>query len=167
MTGSYNFSNILAASCIGHFFGVEPAQIKQAIEEYQPQNSRSQFIQTSNNKIIMDAYNANPSSMEAAINHFSKYPGINKMLILGDMLELGEESRDEHLRILEIAKNASCREILLVGKIFSKIKLDNTFTVFQTTDDALTWLKKKPLLGKTILIKGSRGIQLEKLLPAL
>jgi UDP-N-acetylmuramoyl-tripeptide--D-alanyl-D-alanine ligase len=167
LIGSYNFGNILAAACIGHFFGVEPAQIKQAIEDYKPENNRSQFIQTSKNKIVMDAYNANPSSMEAAIKHFSKYPGNKKMLILGDMLELGEEGHDEHRRILEIAKKTACQAIMLVGKIFAEINDDKAIVVYLTTDDALAALYKSPVSGKAILLKGSRGIQLEELLPAL
>ena len=167
LVGTYNFSNILAAACIGHYFGVEPADIKTAIEDYKPENNRSQFIQTPSNKVVMDAYNANPSSMEAAISNFSKLTDNNKVLILGDMLELGEESITEHQKILDLAKSSGSREIFLVGKNFSEVSRNSSSLNFLSVDDLIGFIQKNPLRSKTILIKGSRGIRLEKLLTEL
>ncbi len=167
LVGAYNFANMLAAVCIGHYFGVEPADIKAALEAYKPENNRSQFIRTSSNHVVMDAYNANPSSMEAAISNFSKLPDTNKMLILGDMLELGDESILEHRKILELAQSSGPKEIFLVGKNFSEISRNSSSLNFLSVDDLIGFIQKNPLRGKTILIKGSRGIKLEKLLTEL
>jgi len=167
LVGAYNFSNMLAAACIGHHFGVEPADIRAAIENYKPENNRSQFIRTSSNRVVMDAYNANPSSMEAAISNFSKLPDTNKALILGDMLELGDESIREHKKILELAQSSGSKEIFLVGNNFSEISRNSSSLNFLSVDDLIGFIKNNPLRGKTILIKGSRGIRLEKLLTVL
>jgi UDP-N-acetylmuramoyl-tripeptide--D-alanyl-D-alanine ligase len=167
LIGNYNLANILAASCIGHHFNVEPKFIRKAIENYRPENNRSQFIRTQYNNIVMDAYNANPTSMELAIRHFANYSDDHKVLILGDMLELGAESEAEHRRILVMAQSVNAEMIILVGKIFQNLNKGDSVVVFQTSDEALKAFSQKPLKGKTILIKGSRGIQLEKLLKVL
>ncbi len=167
LVGTYNFENILAAACIGDYFGVKPAWIKSAIEGYSPANNRSQVIETEKNKLILDAYNANPTSMEAAIRSFADYPVKNKVIIAGDMLELGSASLLEHLRILEIINSLGFNEVLLVGKFFARANQNPGFHAFLTISRALHFLKGNPLNGKTILIKGSRGIMLEKLLPRL
>jgi UDP-N-acetylmuramoyl-tripeptide--D-alanyl-D-alanine ligase len=167
LIGSYNLSNILVASCIGHYFNVEPNLISAAIENYKPENNRSQLIRTEHNNIIMDAYNANPTSMELAIRNFVNFPEAHKVLILGDMLELGAESEAEHRRILDMAQSVNAELIILVGKMFQNLHKDDSVVSFQTSAAALKALGKKPLIGKTILIKGSRGIQLEKLLKVL
>lgn len=167
LVGAYNFSNILAAACIGHYFGVEPADIKAAIETYKPENNRSQFIQTPSNKVVMDAYNANPSSMEAAISNFAKLSDTGKVLILGDMLELGEESIPEHQKILDLAQYSGATQIMLVGKNFSESIKKSTFQNFLSVEEIIEFVRENPLNGKTILIKGSRGIRLEKLLAVL
>ncbi|MBE0637497.1 MAG: UDP-N-acetylmuramoyl-tripeptide--D-alanyl-D-alanine ligase [Bacteroidales bacterium] len=167
LIGSYNFHNIMAAACIGNYFGVSPKKIKDAIEGYNPENNRSQFIRTDRNHIVMDAYNANPSSMEAAITHFAKFPDDRKVLILGDMLELGEESLPEHRRILELALQSGAGQVILIGEIFNQVCNDDRITTFTTSDQAISKLSEQPLTGKTILLKGSRGIRLEKLLAIL
>lgn len=167
LTGSYNFPNLLAAASIGNHFGVDPFEIKEAAENYKPENNRSQFIKTQSNQIVMDAYNANPSSMEAAITHFAKYPASGKVLILGDMLELGGMSLAEHQRILELASESGADEILLIGTQFHKVSTNPAIQSFLTVDEAVSMLSKNPFNGKVILLKGSRGIRLEKLLPVL
>ncbi len=167
LIGSYNFSNIMAAVCIGRFFGVQPKDAAIAIKNYLPENNRSQFIRTSHNNIVMDAYNANPTSMQAALKHFAKYPGDNKVLILGDMLELGDESADEHSQIIEMAQSTGARLIVLIGKHFSQINQHDAMITFATVDEALEKLDQSLLKSSTILIKGSRGIKLEKLLSIL
>lgn len=167
LIGSYNFHNIMAAACIGNYFGVHPEKIKLAIEEYVPENNRSQFIRTDRNNIVMDAYNANPSSMESAIVHFSKFPGEGKVLILGDMFELGEESLPEHRRILELAKNCGAEQIILIGKFFPQVSGIENMLSFATSEQACLKLSENPLVQKTILLKGSRGVRLEKLLTVL
>jgi UDP-N-acetylmuramoyl-tripeptide--D-alanyl-D-alanine ligase len=167
LIGSYNFHNILVAAAIGSYFGVEMELIREAIEAYTPENNRSQFVRTHRNQIVMDAYNANPSSMEAAITHFAKSPAPEKVLILGDMLELGDESLAEHQRILGLASGSGAKQILLVGSQFHQVNHDQGNWSFFNADEALEFLSKNMLSGKTILVKGSRGIRLEKLLPFL
>jgi UDP-N-acetylmuramoyl-tripeptide--D-alanyl-D-alanine ligase len=168
LVGSYNFENILAAASIGHYFQVEVSLIKKAIEHYAPSNNRSQFKDSGKNKIIMDAYNANPSSMEAAIKNFSEINEKPKAMILGDMLELGHISEAEHKRILKLALDTDPDLIILVGKEFEKLSLKEKHVhKFSDHSSASLWLQKKILKGYTILIKGSRGIQLEKLEPWL
>ncbi|HPR57586.1 MAG TPA: UDP-N-acetylmuramoyl-tripeptide--D-alanyl-D-alanine ligase [Bacteroidales bacterium] len=167
LTGSYNIHNILAAACIGDHFGVDLNNIREAIAGYKPTNNRSQLINTRQNKIIMDAYNANPSSMEAAISHFAKFPGQNKVIILGDMLELGAESLAEHNRILDLALHSGAGEIILIGRWFGETGKNKVLNTFSSVEEAIQRFRQKHLSGKTILIKGSRGIRLEKLLDVL
>ncbi len=163
--GEYNFENILAAACIGNYFGVPVKDIKSAIENYIPAGYRSQFIETDKNKIIMDAYNANPSSMEAAINNFASLNFTNKIALIGDMFELGKEAAIEHEKIINLLKKQNFESIILIGPEFSAV--NDGFAAFENSEEASAWLKANPQISKTILIKGSRGIKLEKVLEAL
>lgn len=168
MVGAYNLSNMLAAACIGDHFGVASQDIALALSNYEPKNNRSQWYETSSNKIVLDAYNANPTSMLLAIENFSESPFENKMLILGDMRELGEDSQKEHQSILQKIAELEFREVLLVGQEFKKATGKNTkYQVFENVDQAVQGLKGLKPSNKTILIKGSRGIQLEKILEVL
>ena len=167
LIGKYNFENILAAACIGDHFGVTEDQIKRGLEKYVPSNNRSQVMQTKNNLVLLDAYNANPSSMNAAIENFAQMERPDKLVILGDMLELGQETEKEHKQIIELLKQKNILQAILVGPHFMKAAQAPFTNVFQTSDEALNYLKKFPLHNATILVKGSRGIKLEKLVDAL
>ncbi|KRO70322.1 MAG: hypothetical protein ABR81_04340 [Cryomorphaceae bacterium BACL11 MAG-121128-bin16] len=158
LIGEYQFSNIMLAVCIGNKFNIKDLNIQKAIENYTPKNNRSEILKTKDNLLILDAYNANPSSMKAMITSFSKQDYTNKLCILGDMLELGEYTIKEHSAILDLIDTLNL-EIILIGKEFSKISKEafkdrNAFEIF---------LKSNPIKNKTILLKGSRGIELEKL----
>lgn len=164
--GSYNFENIMAAICIGKHFGVDKDDIVEAISSYLPDNSRSQVIEKGSNTIFLDAYNANPSSMQASISNFLQQTSENKAIILGDMLELGSESYAEHQKILEIVKGQFSR-IILVGPEFIKVAPSYNIDAFENTEAAAIHLRERPLKHTHILVKGSRGIALEKLLEYL
>ncbi len=168
LVGSYNFENVMSAICIGSYFGVEKEDIRKALEEYFPTNNRSQFIKTSRNTILMDAYNANPTSMKLAIENFTSAKLENKVAILGDMLELGENAKKEHSEILNFAIKQGYEKNFLVGKEFSEVanKHKNVIS-FPNTPEIIKWLKRKPLSDSSILIKASRGIGLEKILQYL
>ena len=167
LVGKYNFQNILAAACIGDYFNVSEEQIKKGLENYVPTNNRSQIIQTKNNFLLLDAYNANPSSMNAAIENFAEMNQPHKMVILGDMLELGDDSAKEHDAIVSLLKNKNLNNALLVGPFFMKSgKLINAKT-FSNTDEVVDYLKQNPINNTTVLIKGSRGIKLEKVVEVL
>ncbi|MCD4772910.1 MAG: UDP-N-acetylmuramoyl-tripeptide--D-alanyl-D-alanine ligase [Bacteroidales bacterium] len=162
--GSYNFENIEAAICIGNYFGVDAGKIKSAIENYEPANMRSQIIYSKNNNtIILDAYNANPSSMKLAIENFAQLNLENKVLIIGDMLETGSEEKNEHLKILSLIKEKGIRNVFLVGKIFQSVCAKNEFKSFINADELNNYFKDQPLKNSSILIKGSRGNKLESL----
>ncbi len=161
LIGSYNMMNILAAVCIGNYFGVESDAIQQAIEQYEPSNNRSQFLKTKNNQLILDAYNANPSSMDAAIRNFSTLPYENKYAIIGDMFELGNESLKEHIKIIDLLSKQKIKEVILIGKVFAALNSD--FKTFDTVESAREWFISNPIINATILVKGSRGVKLEKL----
>lgn len=165
LIGDYNAENVLAAAAVGNFFGVHNEQIKHGIENYQPQNNRSQFIVTQHNKLIIDTYNANPTSMQAAILNFADMKFSPKTLILGDMLELGEQSEEEHQNIINLLQQKNFQNVFLVGKQFSKV--NKTYPSFENVEDLIIYLKQHPLFDQYILIKGSRGIYLEKVLPFL
>ena len=167
LIGDYNFENILAAACIGNYFEVDPLKIQKAIKDYQPTNNRSQLIQRGKLNIIMDAYNANPTSMSASIKSFSSGVSENTYLILGDMLELGEYAGHEHRQILELLKEKGFKNVMLVGNEFSKTNADFNFPAFQYVDDLCKYLENMSIKNGNILIKGSRGIQLEKVLEFL
>lgn len=165
LIGSYNAENVLAAVTIGQFFGLNNDQIKSGLEKYQPQNNRSQLTITAKNKLVVDAYNANPTSMKAAIQNFADMQVNGKVLILGDMLELGEQTENEHLQIIELLKQGNFEQVFLVGKVFNA--LQHPFISFDNKDILTEEIKNHPLEDKFILIKGSRGIQLEKAIPFL
>jgi UDP-N-acetylmuramoyl-tripeptide--D-alanyl-D-alanine ligase len=165
LIGSYNFENVLATVCIGTFFEVDKKQIKIALEEYKSTNNRSQFAKTERNELILDAYNANPSSMAAALSNFSKMQNPNKMVILGDMLELGEISEFEHSNVLKKVKAEENLKGIFVGEMFYKlITKDNEFLAFKDSNECAEFLKENKFENQLILIKGSRGIQLEKII---
>jgi len=167
MIGQYNFANIMAAASIGEYFGVEPNLICEAIEHYTPSNNRSQFIVTKHNQLVMDAYNANPTSMELAILSFSAFDGDGKIAILGDMRELGKESLTEHQHVLELALSQNFESVYLVGDQFSQVSKGHHVQGFQNVEEACEFFQKKILKNKTVLIKASRGTQLEKLMEVL
>lgn len=160
--GSYNLENVRAAIATGLFFGIDIRDIIEAVENYVPANNRSQVKITKNNTLICDSYNANPTSMNAAIEAFSKLEAGQKVIILGDMLELGDKSEDEHSKILKLLEYHKVEKVLLVGPLFQKVASQSGFKTFQNADSLAEFLKKEILKGKTILIKGSRGMKLEK-----
>lgn len=162
LVGDYNLPNVLAAICIGKYFGVEEDSIKNALENYTPSNSRSQLIEKDGNKIILDAYNANPTSMKAAIENFAKDPAPNKIMLLGGMMELGKESVQEHQSIVDLIKKYAWKDVVLVGGDFNKVQ--HAFTYFENSIEAQLWLKDKKFTQVSILIKGSRSIKMEKVL---
>jgi UDP-N-acetylmuramoyl-tripeptide--D-alanyl-D-alanine ligase len=166
LIGKYNYENAAAAICIGKYFQVGAVQIKEAIEGYVPSNNRSQVVMTQLNTLVMDAYNANPSSMRAAIDNFYDMEGESKWLVLGDMLELGAYEIDEHKNILQLLIAKNFNNVILVGPRFiqSSLEVKNDFVHFKTTEELIDFLRtKKPVRDKSlILIKGSRGIKLEK-----
>ena len=165
--GFYNFENIMAAICIGSYFKVDEKNIVKAIEEYIPSNNRSQIIKTSSNTIIMDAYNANPTSMDASIKNFIHVDAENKFMIIGDMRELGNDALVEHEKILNLIESSGIKNVILVGNVFSSINKNNNIKAFVNSDEALEYLKKINPSNNYFLIKGSRGIKLEKVLEAL
>ncbi|MBL7722224.1 MAG: UDP-N-acetylmuramoyl-tripeptide--D-alanyl-D-alanine ligase [Chitinophagaceae bacterium] len=162
LVGDYNLPNVLAAVAAGKYFGVPDAAIKQAVENYTPSNSRSQLVEKGTNKIILDAYNANPSSMRLAIENLAKIDAENKVLILGAMAELGNESLQEHKEIVELIKNHSWKAVVLVGGDF--LRIDHPFVTFATANEAKDWLKKQNFEYSHMLIKGSRSMQMENVL---
>lgn len=164
LTGSYNMHNIQTALELGYYFGVDLEKACQAIGQYLPENMRSQWKETENNHLIIDAYNANPTSLEHALIHLSSIKNQETLAIVGEMREMGEYSAQEHGRVVELIKALGLSAIL-VGKEFEMWKNDHLF--FQTVEELVTWLQSNPITKKTILIKGSRGIQLERVIPCL
>ena len=162
LTGAYNLDNILAAICIGTYFKIPPHEINQGIDTYQPKNNRSQIMQTATNTLICDYYNANPSSMFVAIENIGKLTANRKVLVLGDMFELGDESAAEHKAVIEKAFSTDVDERIFIGAEFSKQKSAGA-TFYATTQDAIAGLKANPIKNSTVLIKGSRGMALERL----
>lgn len=163
LTGAYNFHNIMAAVAIGVYFKVPADRIKSAVESYIPKNNRSQLLEWQGNQVILDAYNANPSSMEHALRNLQRKPGTDKLAILGDMLELGEVSPVEHLQIANLAKEVTPNTIL-VGKEFKAAAEQLQLRHFDSALALQPWLHKQNYSAKLILIKGSRGIGLERIL---
>jgi len=161
--GSYNLENVRAAIATGLFLGVDIKDIVEAVENYQPANNRSQVKTTKYNTLICDSYNANPTSMQLALDSFSAIKADHKMVILGDMLELGEKSEEEHLKVLKLLQSQTAEKVILVGPVFHKISAKSGFNSFENVNNLTEFLKKEPLRGNLILIKGSRGIRLEKI----
>ncbi|MBI9034511.1 MAG: UDP-N-acetylmuramoyl-tripeptide--D-alanyl-D-alanine ligase [Bacteroidales bacterium] len=166
LIGAYNLDNIRAAACIGNFFDINLNDIAEAIKEYEPTNNRSQLKSTEFNTLIMDAYNANPSSMDVAIRNFDEIPGQRKLLILGDMLELGKVAKDEHQNIIDLCNDLKL-EVYFVGSQFNQVKDQNRTNFFMNTDELIQFIKNSPLKDYLILLKGSRGIRLEKVIEFL
>ncbi len=162
LVGDYNLPNILCAIVIGKYFSVPAEKIKTAIENYTPSNSRSQLIQRGSTAIILDAYNANPTSMKAAIENFAGLHTDKKVLMLGGMMELGEASLDEHSAIIELIKKYAWTEVILVGGDFGKIQ--HGFTFFLNSSDARNWFIHQKSEHTHFLIKGSRSMQMEKII---
>ncbi len=168
LVGTYNFENVMAALTIGLYFGVIPKKAVAAIEAYQPSNNRSQLINNGRNVILLDAYNANPTSMTAAIGNFSGFGESPRAVILGDMLEMGETSKHEHQQILKLLKEKQFDLCVLVGTEFLSVTdATENCQVFEHSEEAARWLKSQSLAGYHILVKGSRGIEMEKVLEAL
>ncbi len=164
LVGDYNLPNVLAAVAVGKAFGVAEERIKAALEAYTPSNSRSQLVVKGTNKVIVDAYNANPSSMKAAIDNFSKTTG-DKWLVLGAMAELGQESLEEHQAIIHEIGKHQWKEVLLVGGDF--LQLMHPYHSFNNADEAGEFLRNQTITGAWLLIKGSRSMQMEKALNQL
>lgn len=164
LTGGYNATNIMAAVAVGAHFGVSNENIKKGIENYIPDNNRSQIIEKSGVRYVMDAYNANPTSMQAALVSFSKMDASKKMIIIGDMFELGASSDDEHLNILELANSLSFDKILAVGEKFATHKEKFNFQFLDNVQKVRNWLQLQNLKDYTVLVKGSRGMKLEGVL---
>ena len=166
LTGIYNFENIMTAICIGIYFKLSAEQVNRGIEEYKPVNNRSQIKVTESNTLICDYYNANPSSMVVAIDNLKAATGQNKVMILGDMFELGKESAKEHQQIIEKAKTVDAGKCIFIGEDFYHFR-NAASDFYKTTTDAYEALKLVPIINSTILIKGSRGMKLELLLELL
>lgn len=166
LIGAYNFSNIAAAIAMGTYFGVPLHDIKEAIESYTPSNNRSQILHKSTHKIILDAYNANPTSMKAALDNFSNLTDTNKIAFLGDMFELGESAAEEHQFITNYVASLNIDTIYLIGQNFGKTTSNHPKTIIYPTFEALK-ANFPTLENSTLLIKGSRGMALERILELL
>ncbi len=165
LIGNYNFYNALAAASIGKHFGVNTEDIELALASYSPENMRSQLMKTKINRIIIDAYNANPTSMENAIINFKNINSENKVLIIGDMLELGKYSENEHYEIIKLIKELGFKNVYLVGNEF--YKTESNYNKFMTASDLIKYVKTNRIENSFILLKGSRGIKLETLIEYL
>lgn len=163
LVGDYNLSNVLTAVAIGSYFKVPNKKIKDAIESYTPTNSRSQLVLWQNNTVIVDAYNANPSSMKVAIENFAKQAYSKKVLLLGAMMEMGEDSIKEHIQLVELIKEFNWQSVVLVGGDFEQI--NHPFIFFKTSSEASEWFTAQHFENCAILVKGSRGTKMEKILP--
>lgn len=166
--GEYNFENINASIAVGIHFGLSFEQIENGIKYYVPKNNRSEMLKTKSNLLFIDSYNANPTSMKVSIQSFMKFREVEKILILGDMHEIGKTSLNEHERILNSVKNIKDLKIFLVGKIFNQLKFNSDrIHFFKEIDELIEYFKKNLVTGHTIFLKGSRKINLEKLIPIL
>lgn len=166
LVGEYNFENIMCAIAIANYFKIDTDNIIAALEQYQPSNNRSQWIVKDGNNFIVDCYNANPSSMELAIENFSRTKSKNKIAVLGDMFELGKYSQEEHILMLKLLEEKKFDKIFLVGKEFIKANqtIHITEDLFADINELKDWFQKQKISDYTILLKGSRGMYLEKLL---
>ena len=165
LTGDYNLPNVLAAVCLGSYFKVDTAQIKKRIEEYEPSNSRSQLIQKGSNFIVLDAYNANPSSMKLAIENFVHFPAGDKILLLGGMMELGADSLAEHQQIIHQIEKNNWKSVALVGGDF--LKIPHPYISFANAEEAAGWVASQIFDKTAFLVKGSRSMQMEKTIQSL
>ena len=165
--GKYNFYNILAAISVGLNFGIPTDKINESIRLFRPEDNRSQLMRTNTNNIILDAYNANPVSMSEAILSFKEYRKDNSWLILGDMFELGDSSVKEHILIVDLLRECRFENVFLVGNVFHQLNVPDSFKTFVTTEDLIQYISENPLENANILIKGSRGMYLEKIVTYL
>ena len=154
----------MAAILVGEYFNITRELINKGIKSYNPKNKRSQIIKTTTNKIFLDAYNANPSSMEAALIHFSNSNEKNKIIIIGDMFELGKYKTHYHQKIINLCKKIDFRKVFIVGKIFSKTNFPKEFISKQNVTELIEHIKTLSIKNSCILVKGSRGIELEKII---
>lgn len=168
LMGDYNFENIAVALCLGKFFEVKSIDANKAIEEYIPGNMRSQILKKGSNTIILDAYNANPSSMEVAINNLSAMTAKHKVAILGDMYELEDEAEAEHRKLGQLLKDKKINKAYVCGELMkAALKSNSSIQYFETKERLVEYLKKNPIQDSTILIKASRGMALEKIVDFL
>jgi len=169
LVGKYNFDNAIAAVAVSKFFGINAERISAALEEYEPQNYRSQFKRTERNDLIIDAYNANPTSMKASLDFFTSIPSsMPKMVILGEMKELGAISEEEHLKVVDFLKNQSYDRVYLVGNVFRNlIPSDESYRFFEDVESLIESLNAHPVTGHYILLKGSHSVHLEKAVDSL
>ena len=167
LVGDYNFENVMAAICVGTYFKVAENDIVEALTNYCPTNNRSQVIQTAKNRVVMDAYNANPTSMSHAVKNFRNICKNNNLLILGDMRELGAESQQEHKIILDLLKKLKFKNVYLVGPEFSQFSESSEFISFNNVEELAQYLQNHPVSGFDILVKGSNGIHLNKIIDSL
>ena len=165
LVGDYNYPNILAAIAVGLYFKVPAEKIRTAIETYAPTNSRSQMVRAGSNEIILNAYNANPSSMQAAITNFAALPSDKKYLFLGAMAELGEESTAEHQKLINLIQSHRWHQVILVGDEFKKVS--HAYMHFNNSNEASEWVKLNLPENAFLLIKGSRSTKMEKVLDEL
>ncbi len=166
LVGDYNFENVMAAIAVGCYFNIDKKSIIEALENYSPTNNRSQFIKSDKNEIVMDAYNANPVSMHHAIKNFRNISNENTLLILGDMRELGNNSEKEHKNIISLINELHFENVILVGNEFKKVA-DSCFKTFTNVEELMDYINNNEISGKKILIKGSNGIHLEKIINLL
>ncbi|OZV66917.1 UDP-N-acetylmuramoyl-tripeptide--D-alanyl-D-alanine ligase [Winogradskyella aurantia] len=164
LIGDYNFGNIAIAIAIGQFFKISEANIKRAIESYQPTNNRSQVLKIGSNRIILDAYNANPTSMLAALKNFKQLESEHKYLFLGDMFELGEFALKEHQAIVNFVQENFQENIFIIGEHFYQTLSPNSIKKFRRFEDLCDYLKHHKIINASVFIKGSRGMALERLL---
>ena len=168
LIGAYNFENALAAVSVGYNFGISASSIKDAIESYVPANNRSQLVKTDKgNSLLLDCYNANPSSMESALNNFAKIEMPNKVLILGDMLELGTAASREHGVTVGMISKLGFEKVFLVGRNFCNLKEAHNYRCFYDADDCAKYLAENNITNSTILIKGSHGMKMDKVVEYL
>ena len=167
LVGNYNLENILAAVSIGNYFNISPADIISAIESYIPKNNRSQLIKTNKNSIILDAYNANPTSVELSVKNFASLKKENSFLVLGDMLELGAESKKEHENIIRLLQSFKFENVILVGDVYHSLKVPGDYFQFEIVNELKKWLLENNISRSNVLIKGSRGIRLETIVEYL
>ena len=166
LSGDYNFDNIMAAVCIANYFKLTNEQIALGVSSYEPKNNRSQVIKKELNTIYLDAYNANPSSMEASVKNFAAMPFDHKIAVLGDMFEMGSYAAVEHKNMIQLCNGLGMEEVIYVGGEFAKQASAND-CAFQTTAEAIAYIESKNYSAKNIYLKGSRGMKLEQIAEAI
>ncbi len=167
LSGDYNFDNIMAAVCVGKYMGLSDANIQKGVEAYAPQNNRSQVIKKGTNTIYLDAYNANPSSLEASLRNFAAMPFNAKIAIVGDMFEMGKFADEEHRNMVSFCSTLNIEEVWFVGEEFAKQKVNTNMKQFATTNDVISYIRANPFNAKNIFMKGSRGMKLETLVEVI